>query len=69
MTASYRVENCPVSSQTPPATVDDDGYCTEHGWDCDDPIIDTDCDLFEFEDDIPASYTTSTNDDESGDDA
>lgn len=30
------IENCPVSEQTPPAQVDEDGFCSEHGWDCDD---------------------------------
>lgn len=29
-------ENCPISEQTPPAQVDEDGWCDEHGWDCDD---------------------------------
>lgn len=28
--------DCPVSAQTPPAVVDKDGFCSEHGWDCDD---------------------------------
>lgn len=27
---------CPTSRQTPQATVDEQGWCTEHGWDCDD---------------------------------
>lgn len=29
-------ENCPISEQTPPAQIDEDGWCDEHGWDCDD---------------------------------
>ena len=28
--------DCPVSAQIPPAVVDKDGFCSEHGWDCDD---------------------------------
>lgn len=27
---------CPVSTWTPRATVDDEGWCQEHGWECDD---------------------------------
>lgn len=30
------IELCPVSSLMPRATVDGDGWCSEHGWDCDD---------------------------------
>lgn len=36
MASNPYTENCPVSTQTPPATIDDDGFCTEHGWVCDD---------------------------------
>ena len=28
--------DCPVSAQIPTAVVDEDGFCSEHGWDCDD---------------------------------
>ena len=30
------IENCPISEQTPPAQIDEDGFCSEHGWECDD---------------------------------
>jgi len=30
------LELCPNSTQMPRATVDADGWCSEHGWDCDD---------------------------------
>lgn len=34
------IETCPCSRQTPPAVVDDDGWCYEHGWDCEDFDLD-----------------------------
>jgi hypothetical protein len=33
---THNPSNCPVSTKTPPAQVDDDGFCSEHGWECDD---------------------------------
>lgn len=36
MTRSLAQQTCPNSSQIPPAVVDDDGFCTQHGWDCGD---------------------------------
>lgn len=63
MAADYPTGNCPNSTQTPPAVVDDDGFCTEHGWDCDDftGFLDEETDV-ETEDDSPIAYTTSSVD-------
>lgn len=36
MTRSLAQQTCPNSAQTPPAVVDDDGFCSQHGWDCGD---------------------------------
>ncbi|MDN6374263.1 MAG: hypothetical protein L0K12_15280 [Brevibacterium aurantiacum] len=71
MAADYRTENCPNSTVIPPAVVNDDGFCTEHGWDCDDfaayldendPIED------DNESDSPITYTTSSADEEDTED-
>lgn len=30
------LRHCPINSQYPPAAVDKDGWCHEHGWKCSD---------------------------------
>lgn len=31
----HSMERCPISTHIPAGTVDDDGFCSEHGWQCD----------------------------------
>lgn len=54
-------EFCPTSTRRPRAVVDAEGFCQEHGWDCDD--------FSEFtnsEDDTDESGSGSADTDEKG---